>query len=90
MDSHGSPLTNNWVTCNPFPELEASFGEEKCLVGVLSTVLLGDSLKIFIYGYILGSFWYVSFPYHPLNYLSFSSPSLYSLLCSLSSLLLPV
>lgn len=36
------PLANSLIRCNPFLELEVSFGGEQCLVGTLSPLLVSD------------------------------------------------
>lgn len=69
--SHGSPLANYSIRCNPCLVLKSSFANNRCPVGALYPPLFGHFTQIILQDiylchilvYILGSFYYISFPY---------------------------
>lgn len=66
-----TPSANNSLRFNQLLALEVSFGDEKCLLAVLSPPLFGESLKFFIYVYILRNLYCSRFQYNLSNSPSF-------------------
>lgn len=70
--SHGTPLNNNSIRCNPTLVLETLFCDKRCWVGTLSSPFFGDFICIYLKTSI-------SFSYSPSVLLYFSCLSLYYL-----------
>lgn len=56
--SHGNPLPNHSIRCNPILVVQASFGDKRWPLQALSPLLFGNNFHICVY---LGSFYFIGF-----------------------------
>lgn len=79
--SHGTPLINNPIRCNPFPIVEALLGDKRYSLGVVSPVVCSfplDCLCVCVCVLIIGSLYCIRFPCDSSSGHSFSCPSFIS------------